>query len=351
VTRRVFQLVPFLDPGDAIGNHARYLARILGGVHAGFIVEQAAPGFADATPYARAKVAPDDVLVYHLAHASRLGRWMARVDAIKVIDYHNITPPEFFRAYEPHLAVALEGAFAELESLRDQVRLAVAHSEFSRRELEEMGYAHTAALPLLLDLAWLDGGSGLGLTQVLDEGTTGRGDLLFVGRVAPNKRIEDVVKAFTVFRRTWSPQARLWLVGRCDSPSYLAALRAFVARLGIEEVHLLGQVPAEALAAYYRSAGVFVSMSEHEGFGAPLIEAMHAGLPVVAYAAGAVPETVAGGGIVFRAKRYDEVAALIAEVTSDDGVRAALVAAGRARADHFRPQHHEDRYRALIGAL
>jgi glycosyltransferase involved in cell wall biosynthesis len=346
VTRRVFQLVPFLDPGDAIGNHARHLARILGGVHAGFIVEQTAPGFADATPFARAKVAPDDVLVYHLAHASRLGRWMAGVDAIKVIDFHNITPPEFFRAYEPHLAVALEGAFAELESLRDQVRLAVAHSEFSRRELEEMGYAHTAALPLLLDLAWLDGG---GPTPFY--GGKSRVDILFVGRVAPNKRIEDVVKAFTVYRRTWSPQARLWLVGRCDSPSYLAALRAFVDRLGIEEVHLLGRVPAEDLAGYYRSAGVFVSMSEHEGFGAPLIEAMHAGLPVVAYAAGAVPETVAGAGVVFREKRYEEVAALIAEIARDDDARAALVAAGRARADHFRPEHHEERYRALIGEL
>src|SRR5438128_761614 len=155
--RRVFQLVPFLEPGDAIGNHARRFAAALGPAHGGYIVERASGEHArTATPFTRAEVDPDDVLVYHVAHSSRLGDWLAGVKAIKVIDYHNITPPEFYRAYDPGLAVALGRALGELESLRSEVALALAHSEYSRRELGAMGFVPTAAVPVPLDFSRLD---------------------------------------------------------------------------------------------------------------------------------------------------------------------------------------------------
>jgi glycosyltransferase involved in cell wall biosynthesis len=349
--RRVFQLVPFLEPGDAIGNHARRFAAILGTAHAGYIVERASGEPArTAIPFMRAEVDPEDVLVYHVAHSSRLGDWLAGVKAIKVIDYHNITPPEFYRAYDPGLAVALGRALGELQSLRGEAALALAHSEYSRRELGEMGFAPTAAVPVLLDFSRLDV-AGVPASKVLPGGGPGRGDLLFVGRVAPHKRIEDVVKVFALYRRLWAPDARLWLVGRCDSPSYLGALGSFVDRLGVEEVHRVGAGADGDLAAYYRSAGILLSMSEHEGFGAPLLEAMHLGLPVVAYAAAAVPETVGGAGVLFNEKRYEEVAALVHLVAGDQRLRASLVESGRARAREFRPERHEGRIRELIGAL
>ncbi|HMC08574.1 MAG TPA: glycosyltransferase [Actinomycetota bacterium] len=349
--RRVFQLVPFLEPGDAIGNHARRFAAALGPAHGGYIVERASGEHArTATPFTRAEVDPDDVLVYHVAHSSRLGDWLAGVKAIKVIDYHNITPPEFYRAYDPGLAVALGRALGELESLRSEVALALAHSEYSRRELGAMGFVPTAAVPVLLDFSRLDG-AGAPVPEALRGAGPGREDLLFVGRVAPHKRIEDVVKVFALYRRVWAPGARLWLVGRCDSPSYLGALKSFVDRLGVEEVHFLGAVPDGELAASYRSAGVLLSMSEHEGFGAPLLEAMHLGLPVVAYAAAAVPETVGVAGVLLREKRYEEVAALVHLVVGDERLRTSLVESGRARAGEFRPERHEGRIRELIGAL
>ena len=119
----------------------------------------------------------------------------------------------------------------------------------------------------------------------------------------------------------------------------------------MEEVHFLGAVPDGELAASYRSAGVLLSMSEHEGFGAPLLEAMHLGLPVVAYAAAAVPETVGVAGVLLREKRYEEVAALVHLVVGDERLRTSLVESGRARAGEFRPERHEGRIRELIGAL
>lgn len=352
MTGRVWQLVPVLEPGDAVGNHAQAIARVLGARHGGFIVERADPSLQHlAVRFTEASVDPGDVLVYHAALSSQLAGWMRGAPGRKVVDYHNVTPPEFFRAYDPGLWTALANARGELERLRGEVALAVGHSEFSRRELEAMGFRRTETVPVLLDFARRGGPGNEQLRDELERGKRERTDVLFVGRLAPNKRQEDVVKAFAVYRRLFNPSARLFLVGGSNASSYRDALRAFVERLGIEEVHLVGRVGDGDLAAYYRAADVFVSMSEHEGFGAPLLEAMHYGVPVVAFAAAAVPETVGAGGILFRRKRYEEVAALIDLVVRDEDVRGWLVEAGRARLEAFRPEVHEARFLRLIEEL
>ncbi|MGH2717724.1 MAG: hypothetical protein ACRDJU_03980, partial [Actinomycetota bacterium] len=135
--RRVFQVVPFLDGGDAIGDHARQVARVLGEAHAGYLVDRAAPEFAaEAQPYRQAQVGPDDLLIYHAAHASPIAAWLQGVDAELVIDYHGVTPPEFLRGWDAGLAVALAGAQAQLRALAGRASLAIAHSEFMRAEVE-----------------------------------------------------------------------------------------------------------------------------------------------------------------------------------------------------------------------
>lgn len=349
MTGRVFQLVPVLDEGDAIGNHARRMARILGEQHGGFLVERAAPALRGLTiPWSDARIQPDDILVYHVALASQLGEWLRQATARKVIDYHGITPPIFFLAYDPGLSVALSRARHELEGLRDQVGLALADSDYSRAELDAMGFSRTETLPILLDLAEYEVPGNQQLMEELARGKRERGDLLFVGRIAPNKRQEDLIKAFTVYRRAYHPEARLFLVGRPEIEAYSAVLGSLVERLGIEGVHFAGQVSHADLVAYYRSADAFVSMSEHEGYGVPWLEAMYFGLPVVTFGAGAIAETVGHGGIVFRRKRYEEVAALVNLVVRDEAVRAALVEAGRARINQLRPEKFEDRLRQLI---
>jgi glycosyltransferase involved in cell wall biosynthesis len=172
-----------------------------------------------------------------------------------------------------------------------------------------------------------------------------------VGRLAPNKRQEDVVKVFAVYRRTCQPSARLFLVGTSNSAAYERALRAFVQRLGVEEVHLVGRVPDEDLSAYYRGADVFVSMSDHEGFGVPWLEAMAFGLPVISFAAAALPETVGTGGILVSERDYGEIAALVDLVMRDELVRARLVEAARARVEEVRALKPETQYRELLYEL
>lgn len=352
MTGRVFQLIPVLEPDDAIGDHAHRIATILGERHGGFIVERAAPSLRHlATVWTEAEVDPGDVLLYHVALASRLGEWMQRTRARKVIDYHNITPPEFFRAYEPGLAAALANATHELEDLKGQVALALADSEYSRRELEERGFSRTETLPILIDFGRYDLPGNRELADRLSAGKRGRGDIIFVGRIAPNKRYEDLIKVFTIYRRAYNPAARLFLIGGTNSAVYSRTLDSFVQRLGIEGVHFTGRIAAEDLVAYYRTADLFLSMSEHEGFGVPWLEAMYFGVPVVSLAAAAIPETVGDAAVLFREKNHDEVAALVDLVMRDEELRADLADAGRRRLREFRPERHEARLRQWIDEI
>src|SRR5205807_4923627 len=175
-------------------------------------------------------------------------------------------------------------------------------------------------------------------------------DLLFVSRMAPNKRIEDLLKVFAIYRRAWDRDARLFVVGRPDTGTYAEALQRFAGRLGVEEVHLAGRVSDAELAAYYAGADVFVSMSEHEGFGLPWVEAMAFGVPVIAYAAGALPETVGNAGILFTQKRYEDLAALVDGVVGDPALRVRLAAAGRERVTAFGPARFEARVHQVFAA-
>ena len=313
------------------------------------MVQHAAPQHSPgAVRYQDAEVPPDDVLVYHAAHASPLGSWLAGVDAVKVVDYHGITPPEFVRAYDAGLAVALSGARAELEPLATGAALGIAHSRYMERELKAIGFRNTATLPLLVDPARFAASPDGATAARLRAGKRGH-DLLFVSRMAPNKRIEDLLKVFAVYRRAWDRDARLFVVGRPDTAAYVEALQRFAGRLGVEEVHFAGRVSDAELAAYYAGADAFVSMSEHEGFGLPWVEALAFGVPVVAYAAGALPETVGDAGILFTEKCYEDVAALVDAVVRDRPLRERLAAAGRERVAAFGPAEFEARVRRLFG--
>jgi glycosyltransferase involved in cell wall biosynthesis len=159
---------------------------------------------------------------------------------------------------------------------------------------------------------------------------------LFVGRVAPNKAHQDLVKAFAAYRRAYQPDAVLRIVGPPSSEAYSKALHAFVGALGLADaVDFTGPVSETALAAHYRAADVFVCVSDHEGFCVPLLEAMHHRLPVVAYASSAVPETLGRAGLVLESKAPTTVAAAVHRVVTDEGLRSGLVAAGTRRLADF----------------
>jgi L-malate glycosyltransferase len=261
-----------------------------------------------------------------------------------VLLHHNITPPEFFAGWDDEMARICRVGREELATLAGQCHLGLADSEFNRRELEGLGVARTGVLPICLDFARYRERPNQVLRRALDDGRT---NLLFVGRLAPNKRPEDLIRLASCWKRFVSPEVRLVLVGKLPRRrAYFDALQAFAYEEGLTpaEVVFCGHVAHDDLLAAYASARVFVSMSEHEGFGVPLVEAMLVRVPVLAYAAAAVPWTLGGAGVQFTGKRLGEVAEIAHALATDEALRAAVLAAQDRRVAAFAPE-------VVLGAL
>jgi L-malate glycosyltransferase len=263
--------------------------------------------------------------------------------------YHNVTPPEFFAGLDPEAEAATARGRAELGRFAPICRLAVAKSEYSRADLVAAGFARTDVLPVRVDFEALDGACDQALLRDLRAGPP---SLLTVGRVVPNKRVEDVVKAFAYYRRA-EPAARLYCVGAHDERGpYVGYLRWLARRLGLDGAFTItGQVSNEQRGAYYRGCRVLLTMSEHEGFCAPVVEAMHLGLPVVGFASSAVPETMGEAGVLVKVKRHDVIGEAVALLAAESPLRARLVAKGHAQARRFAAEAVEARFAAMLEGL
>lgn len=347
--------LPVLEPG-AVGNHSLALCDLLRGhgvdsdiwareVHH-TLVNRGGP--LTNRPSGRS----DDLLIYQMAMGDDVADVVADLRGRLVVNHHNLTPPAFFDVWHPALAGGLARGEAQLASMAGRAVLAVADSAFNASDCERVGYRRVEVAPVLVDLDQLATVDQAELDRLT---ATKRGtDWLFVGRLCPNKAQHDLIVAFAAFRRAIDPAARLFLIGGATPTAYGTALTALVGDLGLEDaVVLTGSVSATGLAAYYRAADVFVSLSEHEGFCVPVLEAWQAGLPVVALAAAAVPETVGGAGLLLPSKRSPTfTASAVARVTGDAALRARLVAAGRARlAQHFALPVAQGRMWAVLSDL
>jgi len=270
---------------------------------------------------------PDDLLVYHTAIGSPVSDFVAGRPERIVVDHHNLTPVGFFAPWEPWMVHGLAWGINQLRELAPRAVLGIGDSSFNEGELREAGCKRTTVVPILIDLEQFDREIDTALLDRLRRtGTT----WLFVGRIAPNKCHHDLIKAFAVYRRVYDGDALLRIVGGSASDTYVETLHEFVSALQLDDaVDFVGSVSDAALSAHYAAADVYVCTSEHEGFCVPVLEAMHHGTPVVAFAAGAVPETVGRGGICLTSKDPGRVAAAVHRVRSDPATRDALVAAGR----------------------
>jgi glycosyltransferase involved in cell wall biosynthesis len=281
----------------------------------------------------------DDRLVYQVAIGSPVADWLIGRREMLIANHHNFTPVRFVQAWDPAATHGVTWGRRQLQQLAPRCALGVADSGFNEIDLQEAGFAETVVVPVLVDLAGSDCEvDDALLARLRDTKSDGGRDWLFVGRIAPNKCQHDLVAALAAHRRAYGSRDRLHLVGASTSIAYSFALERFVEALGLEDaVDITGPVSAAALGAYYRAADCLVCVSEHEGFCVPLLEAMHHGVPVVAFGAGAVPETMGGGGLVLERKDPETVAAAADRVLSDGALRAALVAAGTARATQLDP--------------
>jgi glycosyltransferase involved in cell wall biosynthesis len=255
-----------------------------------------------------------------------------------LVNYHNITPADLLRDWEPAVAYEVALGRTQLARLAPQSRFAVADSAFNESELQGLGYEGTAVVPLLIDMQSKSDEPDPELARSLTrrKERAGGADLLYVGKISPHKAPHDLVKMLDVLRRTDDPAARLHLVGSPLGETYEPALRAFIDELGLADVvNLAGSVSDAELEAYFRAADVFVMASDHEGFCVPLAEAMGHGVPIVAYGVTAVPETVGGAGLVLPDKSAVPFAAAVGRVLRDATLVDVLATAGRRRAASF----------------
>jgi len=349
------QWVPAAHKGDAIGDSARRvrdLLRVMGhdsDLYA-LTIDDELTG--DVRPFTDHAARRGDVTIFHYALPSPMTAALASLDSRRVLQYHNVTPAEYFAPFDPALfRLAMLGR-RELATLPGRVDLALGDSEYNRRELESLGFERTGVFPIAVDTARITQAAPRpSLDEILDDGLV---NFLFVGRIAPNKKIEDVIKLAEVYKRYIDAYYRFIFVGRYDVvPRYYSMIRALMAeyRLLNDRFVFTGPVPDEELAVYYRQAAVYISLSEHEGFCVPLVEAMAADVPVLAYAAAAVPDTLGGAGVQFAPKDLEYAAELLGALAFDDGLRAQVLAGQRRRLPDFGDARITRELTALIHQL
>lgn len=348
----VNQWVPAAHRGDAIGDSARRVEALLRGM--GFRSNLYALTIDDdlrevVRPFDHPEARDGDVTIFHFALPSPMTPEFARLRRGRVLQYHNITPAHFFARYDLNLFRLARLGRQDLATLVGHVDLALGDSEYNRAELERMGFAPTGVMPIAIDTDRItQAPRRRALEAILDDGLD---NFLFVGRIVPNKKIEDYVRLAEMYKRYVNVDYRFIFVGRCDGvPRYYAAVRSLLTEFDIPPDRFIftGPVPNEDLATYFRMARVYISLSEHEGFCVPLLEAMAADVPVLAYAAAAVPDTLGGAGVQFFPKDLEHAAELLGVLTFDEEVRAAVIAGQRRRLAAFGDARVERELRGIV---
>ena len=335
----VHQVLATLGYGDAIGHEVLGIqqALVAAGFDSSIYVETADPRLEHLTLDYRdliGRITPEDVLFHHFSIGSRASRIAYALPGRMALIYHNITPPEYFVGVHKDLVKLCFRGRRELTAYIDRCGLALGDSEYNRQELEALGFRSTAVLPVVPGFAHLDVPPDTAFAASFDDEWT---NVLFVGRVIPNKKFEDIIRAFHVYRTRHNPRSRLLLAGSYSGfEKYLTLLTSLVAQLGTPDVHFLGHVSNEQLSAMYDIADLFLCASEHEGFCVPLIEAFYKGVPVLAYAATAVPATMDGAGVLYESKDAGETARLMDAILGDPAVQDAIVQSQDAALERLR---------------
>lgn len=350
---RIDQLLPAAHAGDATGDSARDLAaalRAAGHQAALYGLTVDAELLDEVRPFEEfPPPRAGDLTLLHFALPSPLTAALRDCGGKRGIVYHNLTPPSLLLPWCPDVARLTALGRDELRSLAGSgaVDLAIGVSDYNTRDLQATRFAHTATLPLPLDLRRYDTSPDTVLASRL---RTGPRYVLTVGRIAPNKDLETLLRVAAYTLRYIDPDVAFLIVGgHRGLEDYMEALLALHTELGLDDrVRFLGRVEHRDLVALYRSAAGYLCTSRHEGFCAPLLEAMHFGVPILARAAAAVPETLAGAGILFDDADPAAVAEMLHVVMTDDGLRRQLRERGRERVQRFAPGQVTDRWVATL---
>lgn len=286
----------------------------------------------------------DDIIIYHKSTGTDLSFRLGKYECRKIMIYHNVTPPEFFRPYNTAAAALTEYGLEGVKYLRDKVEYCLADSSFNKSNLIDMGYECPIDIrPVLIPF---DDYKKKPDEDIIKKYTSdGWTNIVFVGRIAPNKRQENLIRTFYHYKKI-NPKSRLILVGAYSGmENYYDRLVKYAKSLGLNDVIFTGHIKFNQILAWYKAADVFLCMSEHEGFCVPLAEAMFFDIPIIAYDTSAIADTLGGSGILLKDNDPLFAAKVIERLVNDSGLREQVISAQRRRLEDFQ----YERIRKMIG--
>jgi glycosyltransferase involved in cell wall biosynthesis len=343
--KRIHQLLASVSVGDAISDEAFECRRMLraAGFESEIFCDRVHPAIMDEVYHFEDYMSvsgPDELVILHYSIGTDVSKLAFHVPDRKILIYHNITPWQYFVGLHETLPRELYSGRKELSAFADRTLVALGDSEYNRRELEELGFRQTGVMPIPINFRRFQDVKPDALTLKAYEDH--RINILFVGRVIPNKKLEDVLLAYAHYKKYVSHDSRLIFVGETASfRRYYDLLAQMVVEIDLPDVVFTGHVTFPQLVAYYSIADVFLCLSEHEGFCVPLLEAMHFDVPVVAYAVGPIPDTMGGAGILLKEKNYAEIAEMIHLLARDRFFRERVLEGQRRRLAEFTETPYE----------
>lgn len=337
---RIIQIVPTLAYGDAIGNDAMALkdALVSMGYNTNIYSNSIVPPLTrkDGLHIKKMpKLKENDIVIFHLSTGTDLNFKVADYPGKKIVIYHNVTPPHFFEDNDDFICKINQWALEGVAYLADKIDYCLADSDFNKYELEECGYkCPIDVLPILIPFE--DYRKEPDQKIVDDYSNDGATNIIFTGRIAPNKKQEDVIRAFYCYKKYYNSSARLFLVGSYkEEDEYYQKLKEYVWKLGVKDVYFTGHIRFNQILAYYKIADAFLCMSEHEGFCVPLVEAMFFDVPIVAYNSTAIPSTLGGSGLLLDDKDPMIVAKAIDTLLNNDELKQKVINNQRERLADF----------------
>lgn len=348
---KILQIMPTLAYGDAVGNDAMAIYRLLKSrgyetkIYAETIDKRISRGIAAGIDSLETE--ESDILIYHMSTGSGLNAGFAKMKGRKIMRYHNITPPCFYDGYHSFVGkLCREGRYA-LEYLSDRVDYALADSAYNAKELKALQYhCPVDVVPILISFEDYEKQPD---ARIIEEYSDEKTNVIFTGRIAPNKKQEDVINAFYHYQKYYNPKSRLILVGSyANMEDYYERLKDYVRTLGVRDVVFTGHVSFEKMLGCYRAADLFLCMSEHEGFCVPLVEAMYFEVPIVAYQSSAIGYTLGGSGILLQEKNPLETAGIMDKIMQDGELKKYILSGQKKRLQDFGKERTEQLFMEKI---
>jgi len=337
---KIIQMVPSLNYGDAVGNDVLALDELLIANGYQSVIYTLSIGAKDKKEHDIRIIDKipepdkDDVVIYHMCTNTHLHDELPNIKCRKILIYHNVTPYDFFMDYNHLVYSSCKQAITEVKNLAEVFDYGIAVSEFNRDNL--IGYGYKCPFDVRPILIPFEDYKKPPSQSIIDKYNDGKTNIIFVGRVVPNKKHEDIIAAFSCYVKNYNPDARLFIVGSSETmESYKEQLEKYANNLGIKNVIFTGRIPFDEILAYYKIADLLLCMSEHEGFCVPLVESMFFDVPIIAYSSSAIPETLGETGILLHEKDPLVTAGVMNKVLTDNNLRDSIIEKQRMRLEDF----------------